>query len=431
MRLVTGRPFDQALEDQTNLGYMPDETIVNINIGAIDQIGSTNVFTLPFELLYVPSDQIVWLFVQGDDVVNGVSSTFRRYLNITELGFTFNNSQASFNSDFGLGNGGFADASETSRVAGSWTYSSATSRWRGIGGTAPQDAQDLLILESPTYPIGRNVDVSIDHQPDFTFNQSGGVIEYRFTDASDTPETAWADFVTVAQPGGGVYDGFPFPSNILSYFDGRDLFMGLDNSRRTDTMNSVPDSLFNGFQAGVNRIQFRFLFQDPSLSPEAPVRSSGNTAWNIYSFNYSLLQVKTDNIYNVDLDNLEFTSCAQTPQLTFLSGAPSGVTYRWYRDLTALYKDEGQDENSPLLPFTPQTDDELYFVRVISTGIDQEPIYPIRVIDGQFCQVNCIQPAEVLNQVLTDLAIRWPSEENILSYIEVINRTCPPSLRGE
>lgn len=407
-------------------GDLLDPTTVNFNIQSPAN-GTTNTFLLPFELLNAPVDAKVWFFVDSPGNHSGTpatSSTFRKYIALSEVssGLNTDDSEVVTQFDFSQNNGGWSAVNQTPGLGWSYVAGAGTGRWVGNGGTLAAHGDDLNSIVSPALEVGRSGRLVFDHDPDFTFNQSGGILEYSFDG------TNWQNLGQGCPSCDIQYDPIPFPDNMVSHLSGEPVWMGTppDGNNRHLEDFVIPDSIFSGH----SQVQFRFLFQDPSLNP-IPNRSSGPTHWEISQLSWSTFQFLDDNIFGVDLDQLTLSDCDGVAELVFLDPpvSVSAMTFKWYESQANLYNDISVT-GSQVVPFTPATNDVRYFVRVRfthpSTAAITERVFQVRMINWVNCGPNCVTPDEALTSVLQDVSLSWPFGKSVLECIQIINHICPP-----
>ncbi len=399
-----------------------------------DTIGA---FDVRYELLQAEQSDRIWFYIDTEhtDSSTGQSSIFRRYTSLNDLlGLSIvlntENTELISSYDFGVANGGWVAGSDTvtDGAAGGWTYTGQ--RWQGDGPDDPAFAQTLYSIRSPVLPVGLDSAMEFRHRPDFTFNQSGGILEYRIWPPSPGVPTPWTNFITAACPSCDIYDPITFPDNIDSYLAGQQVWMGLDNSQRLDALD-IPNSFVQNLFPGQDQIQFRFAFQDPSLNPTPPTDSSGPTQWDVLSFSYSTFQLLSDNVFGFDPDLLTLDACAQSLSLGLLPNAPVAVnnlTFRWHESLTDLYLNP--TANSPVVgplglnvPFSQPTPGTYnYFVEVSFNGTVR--LVAVTVTKTMGCP-DCLTCNEALQQIYDDVSSgQWPQPKSILDCVQLINQIC-------
>ncbi len=412
--------FDLPLADDVNIRILP-----------IQSSRGSQTVTFSYELLTAPNNKTVWFYFDSTASNNGVSSTFRRYIQDLEVsaGLNGEDAQLTFSYPFTSTNGNWVANNQTTGTGLGWNDNTP---WFAQGGNLPQHGDDVNGLESPPLPVGRSVSASFNHTPNFTFNQSGGLLEYRMLDATRQPLTGWSDFITNACTTCNIYDPLTFPDNFSSYLAGKELFMGMDSSNRTEFVNNIPDSFFNGFVSGEDQIQFRFVFQEPSLDPQSPDRSDGPTQWTINNFSYSANLFQDDNVFGVDFDSLFYDDCNDPFAIVFSSPSvnPEDLNYEWYEDLNDLY--DGVSVNGgQAVPFSINSDDEQFYVRLKyvhpTQGTVTERILGMNILNGVSCPPpDCLTQPDAIGSVLEDASISWPSAKTIQDCVQVINQICPP-----
>ena len=444
--LSSGFVLDQngnnQIDDESTDLFVTNPNFVNptgVNMRIIPPVNFTRAtqatFALAYELLYAPNRDSLWFFVDSNHVNgNGTTSSYRRYIKLDEVANAINgqDTQVSvqFNFENNQGNGWFVD--NQGRTGGlGWQYGQGP--WVGNGGSLPQNADDLYSLISPGLPIGVSSTVCFYHTPEFTFNQSGGLLEYRFLNAAGAPISLWQDFPTAASTH-DIYDPIPFPDNFNSYLSGKDVWMGMDRSSRLEEVD-ILDSFFSGVTSGEDRLQLRFVFQDPSLDP---LRSDGPTRWEVSSLDYGTRLFLVDNVFGVDLEKLDYDGCDEIPALIF-TALPPGVTvgdleFDWFENLSSLHNGSFV-VGGPQLPFVPLTNDEQYFVRARfthpTTLLVTERVIPLSVVNAAGCTLQCLTMVDAIDRVLTDVSVSWPASKTITDCVEILNLICTPQRRKE
>lgn len=388
--------------------------------------------TLSYELLTSPTTPAVWFF---SDITrtdsNGTTSTFRQYLSLRQLlsdvrDLNGQNTAEEYAYDFGSSSGTpdwtTTDTFPSGSNSGSWLYSSPSFgrvAWVGNGGTLAAYSSEILSLVSPWLPLGDSTSVDFSHLPQFSFNQSGGILEYR--SRNNAGVTQWSNLVDDYGPS-GVLNEFPFPENPPSYLSGKKVWMSNESQSESVTVN-IPDSLGDLR----NDVQFRFLFMDPSLADTG--RSDGPTHWEVYDFTYNTIRLTTDNIFGVDEAQLTWDAC-DSPRIVLKQTAPissANLTFEWYSSLDNLYNgiSAGNTPGSTGLdvPFEPTVNGTYnYYVRIKYLGTER--IIPVVVNKTEVCTNVCITREDAQFLITTESAIHWPDVKNITDCILVVNRIC-------
>ena len=448
--LVPGYVIDQNGNQIIDNG----DTFVDTNNGVPNDVNfrilnpinpSGNLYQFPFELVYAPNDKKVWLFVEAQYNNGGELPTYRRYIDLAQkLGVSDalneDDRQLQFPFDF-LTSSHLQDNWSTLNtnvpqggVTGGWSHSLAAG-WIAAGPTQGPEDDTLFSLQSNILPIGRDASLSFRHLPNFPFNQAGGLLEYRVLNAGGTPITSWQDLVTqVALPGQNSYHPRTFPDNFSSYLAGKRVWMNPNTSTTptaflNDTLTIGNFFLNQGYVSGSDQVQFRFVFQDPSLDPNDS-RASSPIRWDIQNFDYSANLFVDDNFFGVDLNQLAYDGCNGTPSLVF-NNLPNGITvdsldFEWFENLGALLSGNPGTPGTPAVPFTPASNNELYFARVSLSllGITTIRIYPVSVTNAFDCVFTCLDQVDALDQVLFDADNNWPGENSVRDYVGVLNRIC-------
>jgi len=413
---------DNQAQPGVNVRILPVETVT-------DTSGS---FVIPFQLLQAGQGDRIWFYIETErtDQATSQISTFRRYVSLNDLfalSVTLNteNTELVSNYNFSVNNGGWVEDPPTDGAPAGWNYTGQA--WLGEGPTEIGQSQTLFTVRSPVLPLGLDGALEFWHRPNFTFNQSGGILEYRIWPASGSP-SPWSNFITEVCPGCGIYDPIPFPDNFNSYLSGQQVWMGLNSDLRMEGLD-IPNSFVQTLIPGQDRIQFRFLFQDPSLNP-TPTDSSGPTEWELQSFLYSTFQLLEDNLFGLDPARLNLNACSQSLTLSLLANAPVAVnnlTFTWHQSLQNLY-----DGITPgpvtgaaglTVPFSQPTQGTYNYFLVVSYNGTQR-VVPVTVIKDATCPI-CLTPFEALQQVLNDVGQgNWPQPKSIINCINVINQIC-------
>ncbi len=392
---------------------------------------TSRTVTLGYELLTAPTTPAVWFF---SDVTrtdsNGTTTTFRQYASLHQIlgdvrDLNGQSTAEEYAYDFRTSSGApdwtTTDTSPSSANSGSWLYSSpsfGSNAWTGNGGTQAAYASEILTLVSPWLPLGDSTTVDFEHLAQFSFNQSGGLLEYRARNNAGV--TQWSNLVDDYGPS-GVLNEFPFPSNPPSYLSGKKVWMSNESQSESVTVH-IPDSLGDLR----NDVQFRFLFMDPSLSDTG--RSDGPTHWEVYDFTYDTVRLTTDNIFGVDETQLTWDAC-DSPRIVLKNSAPisaSNLTFEWFSSIDNLYNGIGTviPGSSGLdVPFEPTTNGTYnYYVRIKYLGTER--IIPVVVNKVDVCTNVCISREDAQIIITTESAIHWPDVKNITDCILVVNRIC-------
>lgn len=391
---------------------------------------STNV-TLFYELLTAHTLPDVWFYLETERTDGGgTTSTYRRYFSLQdEFGLTRDlNAEITtelYSYDFGQGSGApdwSATVSTTPNgTSGSWEYGTSDGAWIGDGGTHVSNADEAYRLASPVFPIGADSNVNFQHLPQFSFNQSGGMLQFRARTAGGA-WTQWDNFVDNYCSSCGYYNSIPFPSlpsSILS-----DEMVWMSNEETTQSVSvDIPNSLGNLR----DELQLRFVFADPSLVDTG--RSDGPTHWEVYNFNYQTTRLTEDNIFGIDFDQLEWDAC-DDPRLEFESWAPVGVndlTFEWYASLDDLYDDVSTGDipgaAGASVPFNPSTNGTYtYYVRVKYLGTER--IVRVIVNHTEVCTNTCITMEEAVDIIRSDASVSWPGVKKVTDCVSVVNRIC-------
>jgi len=405
---------------------------LNFYLGGISGGAGGSTFTdtvSSFELLTAPTTPKIWFFTEGTytDPATGTPTTFRQYVSLRDIFNSIRDINAQdtllFSPfDFEVSPHtieGWAADNEPGN--GGWDFPTDASfgPWTGDGGFSQSDANDIHALVSPVFLLGSGTRLDFVHQPRFSFNQSGGLLEYRVRDGGATTWGSWSNLISAFGPS-GVYNAFTFPTNPPSYLGGQGVWMSNEDNPQSVTVN-IPQSLSNQFD-GEGEIQFRFAFQDPSLIDTA--RSDGPTHWEVSSFDYQTRKLLLDNLFRINLTSLDADAC--DPTLTFYADAPvhpSNLTFLWYDSLDALYDDTAvaADETAPFA--TPAQGVYTFYVRVIFGGTER--IYRVQVTrTGAACGPGpCLSQDEIVQEILTESG-EWPTGNNVVDFIDVVNQLC-------
>ena len=418
-------------EDEINLRFIP----LNIPGG----VGNSKTFDVDFELLTAPQLNGVWFYIEteADAPVFGTTTTYRHYFSIRELLGSVRDINAEFTTfstdfDFNVapGQDWLATAENAEANSGSWDYpSSEPGPWTGDGGQNTENADDLYSLVSPLFGLGSNSSFSFSHMPQFSFNQSGGILEYRTKREGQPFTDDWDNFIQEFCPTCGIYNDFPFPGEPVSYLSNQRVWMSNESVPSIVNLN-VPATLPNQFPLGDGQIQFRFLFQDPSLV-DTGTRSDGPTHWEIYNFSYETSQLLEDNIFRIS--SLDLHGC-DNPGLTFNNDAPVAVAnlvFEWFETLTDLFNDDSTGGNiagvaGTVPPFSPPPGNHEYYVRVKFSGTER--VHKVNFTEpATSCEPVCLTRDEALEAILEQLGDNdWPHHRDVLDYIGTINLICAP-----
>jgi hypothetical protein len=320
--------------------------------------------------------------------------------------------------DFGSSSEGYTAQTQNPNAASrGWAFNQ---HWVGDGGTETSHAEDYHLLTSPVFPLGSGTNLEFLHLPQFSFNQSGGLLEYRTRNTTSGSFSGWNNVSNLCGDC-GTYDDFPFPSNPPSDLSGERVWMSTETNAQLVSID-FPNSLASTNDA----IQYRFNFQDPSLVSTG-TRSDGPTHWELYSLDYVTSQLLADNIFRVDEDSLDLNACSAT--LAFETQAPipvSLLTFEWYESLDDLYDEVSTGDisgaNGANVPFQPVNNGVYhYFVRIKYSGTER--ILPVTVTKTMACTTACL----TMNQILTIIRDpSWPFSKHVNDCVEVVNRLCTP-----
>ncbi|MDJ0840075.1 MAG: hypothetical protein QNK37_26420 [Acidobacteriota bacterium] len=426
--LITG---GQQTVDGTNF------IVDSVDVGGVAGNVSYNI-SATFELLTAPDQKPVWFFVEGrfTDPVTNSPTSFRRYVDLsdelntvrdlnaqdTRLRSPFDFSVSSYTSE-----GWTADSETGNRGASGWLYNTSGSLgpWIGEGDTSSSADGTTYWLRTPVFLLGNNTKLEFNHLTQFSFNQSGGLLEYR-TRPDNGNWTEWSNLIT-DHGSTNYYNPNPFPSSPPSYLSGERVWMTNESTTQNVTVN-IPQSLTNQY-GGEGEIQFRFLFQDPSLEFTGN-RSDGPTHWEVNDFDYETRKILEDNIFRIDLDSLALDACDST--LTFYPDAPehySNLDFFWYENLSDLFADRSTFvDGDPEIPFnTSLQGDYDFYVRVVFQGTER--IYNVKVERGpDGCGPGpCIEAGEILGE-LREESGGWPETRNVVDFLRILDQVCDTNL---
>jgi len=317
-------------------------------------------------------------------------------------------------------------------ASGGW-IGGVSGYWYGSTGTSPepQDWDNLYVLKSPRFQIGDSMVLRFNHQPGFTFNQSGGVLEYALVNSNGQtiPGFNWRNVSTITNS--NIYDPIAFPTNFDSYLSGQACWM---NDAETIQMvnTTLNTSAFTPYFGNENVfIQFRFIFEDPSLNPHAPTRSSGTTDWQVESFYFESYSFKRDNFFLADIRDVNnpVDSCHEELEVTLNRQSPFAISdlgYGWYDSLASIYAGasatigSGEYGNGFPASFTPQS--KTYWVKLTNPDLETERIIPFTVLvpDGFLSQ------GEALQSIWNDQPGWQAQDKRVLDFVGVINLVCEP-----
>jgi hypothetical protein len=402
--------------------------------------GSGAAFTTlaRYELLTAPEDAAIWFFFDSQTTVGGETTGYRQYFRPSELFSLIRDINAEdtllrlpynfFDSSFS-GAGWAANNSQSTVNSGQWAYQPG-GPWVGDGGLDEENAPDLYQLVSPVFPVGTDIEIDFMHKPQFTFNQSGGLMEYRVRTGSTGSFNSWnnIDFLCSSC---NFYNSFPFPTNFNSYLAGKDVWMSNEQTARNDTV-IIPNTLAQSFPNDNGEIQVRYIFADPGLVDTG--RSDGPTHWEMYNFTYETQKLLEDNYFGVDIEALDLNFC-DDPAVTFTVQAPIPVgdlDFEWYESLGNLYAgistgDIPGDQGGAMVPFTPGSlGAHQYFVRIKNGGTER--VVPVTVTRTSFdpcAGPECLTPDEVVRIIREDAgAGMWPVQHTVADCVVVVNRLC-------
>jgi hypothetical protein len=447
--LISGYVIDQngnrTIDDSDSFVFNNNGLPNDVNFRIIDPVSlGNNLFNFPFELAYAPNDKKVWLFIEAQFNTGGETATYRRYIDLAQkfgvtdalneddrqLQFAFDFTSSSHTEDnWSTLN---TNIPQGGGVSGGWSHA-ATSGWTGLGAQTPAEDDTLFSLQSGLLPIGRDATLDFRHLPNFPFNQAGGLLEYRIVNASGTPITTWQDLVTAAaQPGEISYHPLPYPSTFASYLAGKRVWMNQSSVTiptvfLDDTLTIGNFFLNQGYQSGSDQVQFRFVMNDPSLNP-IDSRASGTVRWDVERFDYAANLFVDDNYFGVDPTQLAYDGCSGTPSLVF-TNLPDGISvddldFEWFEDLAALLSGNPGTTGTPTVPFSPNSNNELYFASVSFALTATTRIYPVSVTNAFDCVVTCLDQVDALDQILVDANTSWPTERSVVDYVGILNQIC-------
>lgn len=405
---------------------------VNIRFGGLQNSGgtSTNTITMNYELLTAHTLPAVWFYMDVDrEDGNGTTSTFRNYVSIKELlgGVRDLNAEVTeevYAYNFAQTPGADWSVDNTNSGSGTFGFAYNGSIWVGDGSDQSAARNDLYRLMTPVFPLGTSTSIYFEHLPQFSFNQSGGLLEYRTRVNSGTTWGSWENLIEDYCSNCGYYDSFPFPTQPSSYLSGKMVWMSNETTVQEVDVN-LPDSLAQTR----GEVQFRFVFTDPSLVSTGSPRSDGPTHWEVYNFEYQTTRLTEDNIFGVDTNALTMDAC-ENPALTFLPWAPVNVanlTFEWFSSLDNLYDDVSTGDITGAaglsVPFNPSANGEYhYYVRIKYQGAER--ILRVIVNKNGACTNTCLTSAQALQQILDDVSVSWPGVKNVTDCVIVINRIC-------
>lgn len=406
----------------TNDEMNPEGT--NLRFQALQQTGtgSSRTLTLPFELLTTTGMPTIWFYVDVDYDANGITSTYRRYTSALQLNREVSSRPFAYDFAVGAGSDWIVNNDASTANSGAWAYDDDLSKWVGNGGTDVDNSDDLYRFSSPIFPLGTTSHVEFRHFPDFTFNQSAGMLEYRTRLAMST-WNPWVNLISTFCPDCDYLNDSPFPTTPDSYFSGRQVWMSDDGAGLPRFVNVDIPTI-----PGRDEIQFRFVFGDPSLVDTD--RSSGDTHWEVDCFTYQSIGLGADNIFGVDLTQPTQNVC-DDPGFQFEAFAPIDVeqlTFEWYESLSDLYNDVSNGEidgaAGALVPFTPTVDGTYtYYARIKYLGTER--IMPLEVIKDDTCIIaQCLTQDDAIALIKTDVAANWPAV-SVNAGVTLVNLICP------
>ena len=412
---------------------------INIRILPVNRGSGTSSRTdgLPFQLVSAPNNSAVWFIAETeiDHAAQGTTSTYRRYIDLTDIfgvsdAINLEDTLLSQEYDFVLDDheeAGWSVDNMSQNVGWSW---SANNGWVGDALGQQQAADVYFTLVSPPIPVGRSASVELAHRPNFTFNQSGGLMEFRVEDENGTPETGWVNFISLAcslcnnAPSCAatcdIYDSIAFPDNIDSYLKNADVWMGMDTSYRIESIN-VPDS-FASLYDPTDRIRFRLLFQ----FPEWVAPRGGATRWEVDRFSIESRVFLEDNA--LGFESFEISTCddsmLQVSANSPINNNPNLLQVTWYPTLADVYNGTNGVSNSGLtVPFPISTTPGNYlFYAHVTYGVTQR-IIPVTVVRPTEC-FGCLTLEQVLSDIRNEVEFGWPAGRTVIDLIRIFRNLC-------
>jgi len=418
------------------------------NIKMVDKVLATpigdnqNLF-LSYQLLNSGGATTADLVVEASEIVDGVPITIRKSFNLKDftglsLDLDQEYSQNFETFDFTSNDFLFFNSSIdtfVSKAMGTgegWIQNTLDGVWSGSTGLDPQptDWNKLYILKSPAFSIGDNMQIQFDHQPSFTFNQSGGILEYALVDSSGQPlpGSGWSNIYAIATT--NFYDPFTFPDNFSSYLSGQKCWM-TDHSTAQPVSTFLNTSSFSNYIGSETVfIQFRFVFQDPSLDPQAvPSRSTGPTSWDINSFYYESYSYKPDNFFHAEIrdDSNPINSCQEPMELSLERQSPfalQDLNYGWFESLQDIYDGVTETSGSGVygngFPTTFAATTNTFWVLLSSDDLQTERIIPFSVLvpDG------FMSSRDALLRIWSEQPDWTDGQRSVIDFVTLINLVC-------
>lgn len=421
---------DQVFESEAALPNTVNMRLVGVSAVA----GTSNRRTdASFELLNTSGLENVWFFIDTTMTSGNTTSTYRSFMTLRDADPSVVrdlNAQLVtevYDYQFTSATGWTMGRSVTSGTAtgtGGWSHDNGQTSFVGEGSVDTDDSGTYYTLRSPTLPVGTSTTVTFNHLPQFSFNQSGGLLEYRLATNAGGSFGSWRNFLQEQCDGGCVsgYFATAFPPSPTSYLSGKMVWMTNEDSA-SEVIVNPDDSL-----AQTNEeVQFRFTFADPSLvaTGTSGPRSDGPTDWRVDDFNYQTTYTNVDNIFGIASTSL---GCEDL-SLQLVATAPIAVAnlnFEWFQSLQDLYdgNSNGQTPGSagltvPFIEDDPGTFN--YFVKITFSSVVR--ILPITVEFTEGCSAACLTAQQVVDKIQIDGQF-WPATKSINDCVNIVNRTC-------